>query len=68
MVKKAKALLTINPNQPYIARAVFDGTALTVFIDGVQIISMTPAATVPIGTVGFKVKATTGTFDYITVN
>lgn len=68
VVQKAKALSTINANQPYVARVVFDGTTLTVFIDGVQIISMAPAATVPLGTVGFKVKATTGTFDYITVN
>jgi hypothetical protein len=68
VVKKAKALQTINANQPYVARINYDGTTFTVLIDGVQIISMTPAATVPVGTVGFKLKRTTGTFDYITVN
>lgn len=68
VVKKAKALQTINPNQSYVARIDYDGTTFTVLIDGVQIISMTPAATVPVGTVGFKVKSTTGTFDSINVN
>ncbi len=68
VVKKAKAIQTINANQPYVARINYDGTTFTVLIDGVEIISMTPAATVPVGTVGFKVKRTTGTFDSITVN
>ena len=68
VVKKAKALQTINPNQAYVVRIDYDGTTFTVLIDGVQIISMTPAAVVPVGTVGFKVKSTTGTFDYINVN
>jgi hypothetical protein len=39
-----------------------------VTIDGVPLITMTPAAPVPVGTVGLRVKATTGSFNYITVN
>jgi hypothetical protein len=68
VLKKAKALRTINPNQTYVVRIGYDGTTFTVSIDGEQVISMTPAAPVPSGTVGFKVKSTEGTFDYITVN
>lgn len=68
IVKKTKGVSAINPNQPYVARVTFDGTAFTVFVDGVQLFTMTPAASVPTGTVGFQVKKTTGIFDYITVN
>lgn len=68
IVKKAKGSFIINPNQPYVASVVFDGTQFNVSIDGTSLITMTPAGSVSAGTVGFRVKATTGTFDYITVN
>jgi hypothetical protein len=68
VVKKAKGLMPINPDQTYVARIVFDGTNFNVYIDGVLIITMAPNGAVPQGTGGFKVKKTTGTFDYISVN
>lgn len=68
ILKKAKALAAINPNQTYVVRITFDGAQFVVSIDGSPLITMTPAVSVPSGTVGFRVKATTGTFGYVEVN
>jgi hypothetical protein len=68
VVRKAKGLIPINPNQTYVDRIVFDGANFNVYIDGALIITMAPGGTVPQGTAGFKVKKTTGRFDYISVN
>ena len=67
-LRRQKGLLEINPNQTYVARIVNTGTTIDVFIDGALIISMTPGAPVPTGTLGLKVRKTTATFDYITVD
>jgi VCBS repeat-containing protein len=70
VVAKAKGIKTIDPNTIYAARIVFDGTSFQVFVDDFQtpLLSLTPQGAVPIGTVGFSVKNTTGSFDYVTVN
>lgn len=67
VARKAKFLSTINPGQLYKARITFDGAAYSVTIDGSVIITVSPGASVP-GTVGFRVKRTTGTFAYVEVN
>jgi len=70
VVAKAKGIKTIDPNTVYAARIVFDGTSFQVFIDDFQtpLFTLTPQGAVPVGTVGFSVKNTTGSFDYVTVN
>ncbi len=70
VVAKAKGIKTIDPNTAYAARIVFDGTSFQVFVDDFQtpLFTLTPQGTVPTGTVGFSVKNTTGSFDYVTVN
>lgn len=67
--KKKKISRVVNPNTNYHSKIVFDGTNFTVFIDGVQIITLPKiTGTTPSGTVGFLVKSTTGSFDSIVVN
>jgi hypothetical protein len=68
IVAKAKASFTIDPNTSYIVKVSFDGTIFTVYVDNSPLFTLTPAAPVPTGTVGFEVKNTTGSFGYITVN
>ena len=65
VVHKIKVPAVINIGQSYIAHLVFDGTNIIVTIDGTQILS-TPATPVS-GTVGYRVRKTTGTFGYIDV-
>jgi Putative Ig domain len=67
VVAKAKGILTIDPNVDYAATIFYDGTTVTVTIDGSPLITMTPVGT-PNGTVGFRVKNTTGSFNSIVVN
>ena len=68
IVKKvAAAHITINPNISYRFKVAFDGTQFDVSMDGNHLIALTPAGTVPTGTVGFAVKNTIGTFGSITV-
>lgn len=66
VVKKVKAAAALNAGQFYTAHMVFDGTNIVVTIDGVPTITVAPAGLLP-GTVGFRVKRTTGTFGYIDV-
>jgi uncharacterized repeat protein (TIGR01451 family) len=68
VVKKVVANSPIVPNVPYAVEISFDGTQFVVTIDGTPLMTFTPVAAVPTGTVGFQAKSTTGTFDYITVN
>ena len=59
---------SILPNTPYVVRINFDGVQFRVFINNSATpdITLTPIAQ-PNGTVGFKVKKVTGTFDFIRV-
>lgn len=70
VVTRAKAFKRIDPNTPYVARIVYDGTTYKVFIDDfvTPLMTLNPQAPVPVGTIGFQVKNTVGMFDYITVN
>ena len=68
ILAKQKALLPINANQLYNVQLSFDGTQFQVSIDGNVAITMNAAGTVPIGTVGYQVKNTTGSFGSINVN
>lgn len=67
VVAKAKALVSIDPNQTYDVKVEYQNSAYHVFIDGVEQITLTapPPAS---GTVGFLVKGTTGTFGMIEVD
>ncbi|MCI0441685.1 DUF11 domain-containing protein [bacterium] len=68
VVAKKKARLTILPNTVYAVQLTFSGTDIQAFIDGSSTpdISLT-VGQAPNGSVGFKVKGTTGTFDFIRV-
>lgn len=70
IVTKAKGIKTINPNTDYAVRITFDGISFKVFVDDfvTPLFTLTPQVNVPAGTVGFKVKNTIGSFDYVTVN
>lgn len=70
VVAKAKGIKTIDPDTSYIVRILFDGSNFQVFINDLltPLFTLTPAAPVPVGTVGFQIKNTTGSFDYINVN
>jgi len=64
VVAKEKASATINPNIFYDVRVSFDGTQFTLTVDGVDLVSMTSGAA-PSGTIGYRVKNTTGRFGNI---
>lgn len=64
VVAKTKASATIAPNIFYDVRVAFDGTKFTLNVDGVDLVSMSAGAT-PSGTVGYRVKKTTGRFGNI---
>jgi hypothetical protein len=65
---KQKFISAIDANTDYLVRIRYDGTNYIVTINGVDQITMAPGGIVNGGSVGFKVKATTGTFQSITVN
>jgi uncharacterized delta-60 repeat protein len=67
VVAKAKALLRIIPDILYIVNVSFDGINFRLVVNGVELINM-PAAVSSEGTIGFRVKNTTGSFNYIRVN
>lgn len=67
VVAKTKASATIQPNIFYDVRVSFDGTKFTLNVDGVDLVSMNAGAT-PSGTVGYRVKKTTGRFGNICVD
>jgi hypothetical protein len=67
VVAKAKAIVSIDPNQTYDVKVEYQNSAYHVFIDGVEQITLTAPPPVS-GTVGFLVKGTTGTFGMIEVD
>lgn len=68
VVMKAKANRAIDPGVFYNSVISFDGSTFTVSIDGDPIITMPRySGSLPDGTVGFQVKATTGRFENIMV-
>jgi putative Ig domain-containing protein len=67
VVAKGKGIAPIDPNVDYDVIVSYDGTAVNVSINGSQIITMT-AVGAPVGTVGFRVKRTVGSFNSILVN
>lgn len=68
IVTKNKGSITLDPNVSYQVRVAFDGTIFSVYVDNALLFTLTPAAPVLSGTIGFQVKGTTGSFGYITVN
>jgi len=67
VVTKVNAAATIQPNVFYDVEVSFDGTNFTLKVDGVTLATAT-AGSAPIGTVGFRVKSTVGSFASISVN
>jgi hypothetical protein len=68
VVAKAKSSETaIDPNVFYTVQLSFDGANLLLSVNGQEMLIM-PLAIVPNGTVGFRSKNTTGSFDFISVN
>jgi Putative Ig domain len=68
VVAKQKAVSSIDPNTNYTVRITYDGATYILTVDGTSLITLAPVGAVSQGTVGFKVKATTGTFQRIEVN
>jgi uncharacterized delta-60 repeat protein len=67
VVAKAKGSATILPNTFYLVKLEFDGTNFNLSVDGTLITSMVAAVT-PNGTIGFRVKNTTGDYAFIQVD
>jgi N-acetylneuraminic acid mutarotase len=67
VVESESASVAINPNTVYEVQITFDGTQFEVFVDTVSLITMVPAAPVPVGTVGFQAKKAIGKFHSINV-
>lgn len=68
VVRKAKGLQVIQPNVDYDVVISFDGNDFQVTVGGQLLITMPKfAGSSPTGTVGFQVKATTGSFDFVSV-
>ncbi len=67
VVAKAKGVSTILPNVFYNVEINFDGTNFTLVVDGVTLTTM-PALASPNGTIGFRVKQTTGSISSVVVN
>lgn len=70
IVTKGKGVKIMNPNTVYNVRLSFDGTVFRVFVDDMAtpLFVVTSRAAVPIGTIGFQAKSTTGSFGYIHIN
>jgi hypothetical protein len=66
VVQKAKAAKAIEPNTPYNVKMLYNGSQVLVFVDDMStpLITLTPSGQ-PVGTAGFAVKNTTGTFGYL---
>lgn len=67
VVAKSSARSDINPGVFYDVKITFDGTDFKLQVNGANILTMR-AATAPTGTVGFRVKNTTGRFAFISVS
>jgi uncharacterized delta-60 repeat protein len=67
VVAKTKGSSAILPNTFYLVKLEFDGTNFNLSVDGTLIATMVAAAT-PNGTIGFRVKNTTGDYAFIQVD
>ncbi len=67
IVAKTKGTATILPNVFYDVKVTFDGVKFELFVDGVSLATL-PAFAAPNGTLGFRVKKTTGRFGFVIVN
>jgi uncharacterized delta-60 repeat protein len=67
VVTKVSAASIIQPNVFYGVEVSYDGTNFTLKVDGVTL-ATTTAGDFPIGTIGFRVKSTVGSFASISVN
>jgi uncharacterized delta-60 repeat protein len=67
VVAKSGARSDINPNVFYDVKIMFDGTDFMLQVNGANILTMRAVAA-PTGTVGFRVKNTTGRFAFISVS
>lgn len=69
IVNKLKASRVIDPNQSYAVAMMFDGNSWRVFINSEFLFEIfNTFGGTPSGTIGLKVKSTTGAMDYIRVN
>lgn len=69
IVNKLKAARTIDPNQSYAVVTMFEGNSWRVFINGEFLFEILDTfGGTPSGTVGLKVRSTTGAMEYIHVN
>jgi subtilisin-like proprotein convertase family protein len=68
IVAKQKFLAPIDPNVDYAVSIRYDGTNYIVSINATDVITMAPGVAATGGSIGFKVKSTTGTFQRIQVN
>jgi hypothetical protein len=68
VVAKQKFASQIDPNTDYTVRVRYDGTNFIATVSGVDIITLAPGGSVTGGSVGFKVKSTTASFQRIEVN
>jgi hypothetical protein len=69
LVNKLSAARTIDPNQSYAVSIRFDGNSWRVFINAEFLFEIFDTfAGTPSGTIGLKVRSTTGAMDYIHVN
>lgn len=67
IARKQKAILKIDPNVSYAVQLSFDGTAIHVSIDNVEVLTV-PAGSIPFGTVGYQAKNTTAHFGFVCLN
>jgi hypothetical protein len=68
VVAKKKFVSVIDPNTDYTVSIRYDGANFIATINGTDAITLAPGGVVTGGSIGFKVKGTTGTFQRIEVN
>jgi len=66
-VAKTKALATIDPNVSYHVVLSYDGSRVTLNVNGTDVANLNPLVS-PNGTVGYEVKNTTAQFDSICIH
>jgi hypothetical protein len=62
-INKAKALFTFDPNTPYDFGIAYDGTTVTVSVNGSPLITMTPSSSIPSGIVEIDSKLQSTSMD-----
>ena len=68
VVVKGKSSIIIDPNTPYNVVLSYDGSLLSLSINGTNLITVPSVGTLPSATVGFKTINTTALFDDIRVD